>query len=94
MTHGLLDRTLVLRGEFLKSVTMKVTIFWDLSPSCLAELNSHFRDPSAFTELWKVSRTCCLHLQGGTDQECRRLLWSISTHLPTTLHGVDITNYY
>lgn len=51
MTHGLLDRTLVLRGEFLKSVTMKVTIFWDLSPSCLAELNSHFRDPSAFTEL-------------------------------------------
>jgi len=42
---------MVLIGEFLESVTMKVTIFLDLTPSCLVDLNSHFRDPSAFTEL-------------------------------------------
>jgi len=88
MTHRLFNRTMALIGEFLESVTVKLTIFQDLTPSYLLNLNSFFRDPSAFTELWKVSRTCCLHLQESTDQERRSLLWSISTHLPTTLHGV------
>jgi hypothetical protein len=65
---------MVLIGEFLESVTVKVTIFHDMTPSCLVNLNSCFRflvfslNYERLAELASIFRAALIKNAGGYSE--------------------------